>query len=99
MCQAWRFKQAAGIKRPRFFEAGSITSVPTGYTLLMEQPRTSARVSLTALLGTPVTDRQGQLRGKLKDVAVATGPDAGKVAGLVLKTRTGDFIVPSQEVM
>ena len=65
----------------------------------MQQPRTSARVSLTALLGTPVTDSSGHLRGKLKDIAVATGPDAGKVAGLVLKTRTGLFIVPSQEVM
>ena len=63
------------------------------------QPRTSARVSLTALLGTPVTNAQGHLRGKLKDIAVATGPDAGKVAGLVLKTRAGLFIVPSQEVM
>lgn len=63
------------------------------------QPRTTARVSLTALLGTPVTDAQGHLRGKLKDIAVATGPDAGKVAGLVLKTRTGLFIVPSQDVM
>jgi len=63
------------------------------------QPRTSARVSLTALLGTPVTDSKGHLRGKLKDIAVATGPDAGKVAGLVLKTRAGLFIVPSQEVM
>jgi len=63
------------------------------------QPRTSARVSLTALLGTPVTDAQGHLRGRLKDIAVATGPDAGKVAGLVLKTRTGLSIVPSQEIM
>jgi sporulation protein YlmC with PRC-barrel domain len=63
------------------------------------QPRTLARVSLTALLGTPVTDAQGHLRGKLKDIAVATGPDAGKVAGLVLKTRTGLCIVPSQDVM
>jgi sporulation protein YlmC with PRC-barrel domain len=63
------------------------------------QPRTTARVSLTALLGTPVTDSQGHLRGRLKDIAVATGPDAGKVAGLVLKTRAGLFIVPSQEVM
>ena len=63
------------------------------------QPRTTARVSLTALLGTPVTDAQGHLRGRLKDIAVATGPDAGKVAGLVLKTRSGLFIVPSQEVM
>ena len=63
------------------------------------QPRTTARVSLTALLGTPVTDAQGQLRGKLKDVAVGTGPDAGRVAGLVLKTRAGLCIVPSEDVM
>lgn len=71
----------------------------TGYTLLMHAPRSSARVSLTALLGTPVTDAQGHLRGRLKDIAVATGPDAGKVAGLVLKTRAGLSLVPSQEVM
>jgi len=63
------------------------------------QPRTSARVSLTALLGTPVTDPKGHLRGRLKDIAVATGPDAGKVAGLVLKTRAGLALVPAEEVM
>ncbi len=62
-------------------------------------PRATTRVSLTALLGTPVTDAQGHLRGRLKDVAVDTGPNAGKVAGLVLKTRAGLFIVPSQDVM
>jgi len=65
----------------------------------MQQHRTTTRVSLTALLGTPVTDAQGQIRGRIKDVAVATGPDAGRVAGLVLKTRSGLFIVPSHEVM
>ena len=63
------------------------------------QPRTTARVSLTALLGTPVTDAQGHLRGRLKDIAVATGPEAGRVAGLVLKTRAGLCIVPSEDVM
>jgi len=63
------------------------------------ESRATSRVSLTALLGTPVTDAQGHLRGRLKDIAVATGPDAGKVAGLVLKTKTGLSIVPSQEVM
>jgi sporulation protein YlmC with PRC-barrel domain/CBS domain-containing protein len=62
-------------------------------------PRVTSRVSLTTLLGTPVTDAQGHLRGKLKDIAVATGPDAGKVAGLVLKTRSGLCLVPSHEVM
>jgi magnesium transporter len=70
----------------------------TVYTLIM-QLRATTRVSLTALLGTPVTDAQGTLRGKLKDIAVATGADAGRVAGLVLKTRSGLAIVPSQEVM
>ncbi|MDR3793834.1 MAG: CBS domain-containing protein [Terracidiphilus sp.] len=63
------------------------------------QTRATARVSLTALLGTPVTDAEGHLRGRLKDIAVATGPDAGKVAGLVLKTRAGLSLVPSQDVM
>ncbi len=63
------------------------------------EPRAPNRVSLTALLGTPVTDAQGQLRGKLKDIAVATGAEAGKVAGLVLKTKTGLALVPSQEVL
>jgi sporulation protein YlmC with PRC-barrel domain len=63
------------------------------------EPRTTIRVSLTAILGMPVTDAQGHLCGKLKDIAVTTGPEGGKVAGLVLKTRTGLSLVPSQEVM
>jgi sporulation protein YlmC with PRC-barrel domain len=62
------------------------------------QQRATTRVSLTALLGTPVTDSQGNVRGKLKDIAVATGPEAGAVAGLVLKTRSGLMLVPSHEV-
>jgi magnesium transporter len=63
------------------------------------RPRTTSRVSLTAILGTPVTDAQGNVRGRLKDVAVATGAEAGRVAGLVLKTRQGLQIVPSNQVM
>jgi magnesium transporter len=51
--------------------------------------------TLTAMLGTPVTDAQGQLRGRVKDLAVATGADAGKVAGLMLKTRKGERLVPA----
>jgi sporulation protein YlmC with PRC-barrel domain len=61
--------------------------------------RASGRVSLTAILGTPVTDASGRVRGRLKDIAVATGPEAGKVAGLVLKSRAGLSIVASQDVM
>ena len=63
------------------------------------QVRTSGRISLTALLGTPLTDAQGQLRGKLKDVAVGTGSDGGKVAGLIFKSRDGLSVVPANEVL
>src|SRR5271170_1942857 len=55
--------------------------------------------SLTLLLGTPVTEPQGSLFGRLKDIAVATGADAGKIAGLVLKTKKGLELVPATEVM
>jgi magnesium transporter len=48
-----------------------------------------ARTTLTMLLGTPVMDASGKLCGKVKDVAVATGAEAGKVAGLVLRNRGG----------
>jgi magnesium transporter len=54
------------------------------------------------MLGTPVADSQGRLRGRVNDVAVATGADArkdaGKVAGLVVKTRSGQEIVAATEV-
>jgi sporulation protein YlmC with PRC-barrel domain/CBS domain-containing protein len=58
----------------------------------------SALHSLTAILGTPVTSVRGRMRGRLRDVAVGTGEDAGRVAGLVVKTRKGMEIVPSKDV-
>jgi magnesium transporter len=55
--------------------------------------------SLTLLLGTLITDRQGRVQGRLKDVAVATGPAAGNVAGLLLKTRDGIRLVAVKDVL
>jgi len=54
--------------------------------------------SLTAILGTPITSVTGRVRGRLRDVAVGTGDEAGRVAGLVLKTRKGVEIVSSKQV-
>ena len=59
----------------------------------------TTHASLTLLLGTPITDRQGRVQGRLKDVAVATGPSAGNVAGLVLKTREGARLVAVKDVL
>src|ERR1700722_10937348 len=57
-----------------------------------------ASLSLTKILGTPVTDVKGQVRGRVRDLAVGTGDDAGKVAGLVLKTRKGLELVAATSV-
>jgi len=59
----------------------------------------STHASLTLLLGTLITNQQGHVRGRLKDVAVATGPAAGKVAGLLLKTQDGVRLVAVKDVL
>jgi magnesium transporter len=53
----------------------------------------TVHASLTLLLGTLITDAQGRVQGRLSDVAVGTGPYAGNVAGLLLKTRDGARLV------
>lgn len=49
-------------------------------------------------MGTPVTDVHGKLRGRVTDLAVGTGSEAGKVVGLVLKSRRGRELVSATEV-
>ncbi|HZD49237.1 MAG TPA: CBS domain-containing protein [Silvibacterium sp.] len=61
-------------------------------------PEKQPNPSLTTILGTPVTDSNGRLRGRVRDLAVRTGTDAGKVAGLVLKTRRGLELVAATGV-
>jgi magnesium transporter len=45
--------------------------------------------SLTLLEGTPVVDAGGQMRGRVADVAVGTGQEAGRVLALVVKSARG----------
>lgn len=54
--------------------------------------------SLSLLLRTRVRDADGTAAGRLYDIAVATGADAGRVAGLVIKSRTGVGWVSATEV-
>jgi magnesium transporter len=57
-----------------------------------------AKPTLTMLLGTPITDPAGKMRGKVRDVAVATGGDAGKVVGLVVKDREGLKVIAARDL-
>jgi CBS domain-containing protein/sporulation protein YlmC with PRC-barrel domain len=54
--------------------------------------------SLSLLQGTPVVDGKNRVCGSLSDIAVGTGTEAGKVTGLVLKTKTGRRLVDVQHV-
>ena len=65
---------------------------------LRKMPEKQTTSTLTTLLGTPVTDVQGRVRGRVRDVAVGTGTEAGKVAGLVMKTRNGLELVAATDV-
>ena len=49
--------------------------------------------TLTTLLGLPVADSAGHLCGRVKDLAVGTGADAGRILSVVLKTRQGPRMV------
>lgn len=54
--------------------------------------------TLATMLGTPVADAAGRLCGRVKDLAVATGADAGRITSLVLKTRGGAKMVAATAV-
>jgi CBS domain-containing protein/sporulation protein YlmC with PRC-barrel domain len=55
--------------------------------------------SLSLLQGTPVMDQDNHACGNLSDIAVGTGTEAGKVTGLVLKTKSGRKLVDVQQLM
>lgn len=70
----------------------------TGTRDLYEMHEKQPMTTLTSLMGTPVTDVRGKLRGRVSDLAVGTGKEAGKVVGLVLKSRNGRELVAATEV-
>ncbi len=54
--------------------------------------------SLSLLEGAPVMDAHSAVCGSVADIAVGTGADAGKVTGLVLKTKAGRRLVDVQHI-
>jgi magnesium transporter len=51
-------------------------------------------VALTELLGRPVRDSAGAVAGRVREVAIAPQDDRSHVALLIVRTKTGDCIVP-----
>jgi magnesium transporter len=55
-------------------------------------------LALTDLLGTPVVDTAGQVCGRVREVALAPQENMVQVSLLIVKTRSGDRLLPLQAV-
>jgi magnesium transporter len=51
-------------------------------------------VSLTELLGRPVRDSAGAVGGRVREVAITPQEDRNRVSSVIVKTKSGDRIVP-----
>jgi sporulation protein YlmC with PRC-barrel domain len=55
-------------------------------------------LALTELLGSPVYDSTGKSSGRVREVALAPQEDRVRVSYLIVKTRTGDRLLPAQSI-
>jgi magnesium transporter len=67
-----------------------------GYTLSIL--KTMSSLALTELLGSPVFDTAGGQCGRVRGVALAPQEDRSRVAMLIVRTKTGDRLLPSAAI-
>ena len=53
-------------------------------------------IALSDLLGTSVLDSTGQVSGRVRDVVLSPRDDRIRVAGIIVKTRGGDLLLPAK---
>ncbi|MFB3916024.1 MAG: magnesium transporter MgtE N-terminal domain-containing protein [Terriglobales bacterium] len=58
-----------------------------------------AALALTELLGAPVFDSSGAVVGRVREVGLCPQDDRARVAALVVKTRTGDLLLPCDSIV
>jgi magnesium transporter len=51
-------------------------------------------MALTELLGAPVYDANGTACGRVREVAISPQDDLSRVSAVIVKTRSGDRLVP-----
>jgi len=55
-------------------------------------------IALTELLGAPVTEVSGVLCGRVREVALTPAEDRARVSSLIVRTKTGDRLLPFSSV-
>jgi magnesium transporter len=60
--------------------------------------RTVSAITLTELLGTPVFDSAGTRSGRVREFALSPQEDPARIAMMIVRTRSGDRVVPFSSV-
>jgi magnesium transporter len=55
-------------------------------------------IALTELLGTPVSEASGTLCGRVREVTLTPAEDRARVSGIVVRTKSGDRLLPLSQV-
>ena len=55
-------------------------------------------IALTELLGSPVLEASGAQCGRVREVALAPAEDRVHVSMLIVRTKTGDKVLPFAEI-
>ena len=90
-CGAWShaaIEMSSGYKRSEGTLIHLASARALGYSLGV------ATVSLSELLGSPVYDASGAASGRVREVALAPQEDRARVALLIVKTPTGNRVLP-----
>src|SRR5690349_2171542 len=61
--------------------------------------RAMAILALTELLGEPVFDLDGSRCGRIRELALAPQEDHARIAMIIVRTKTGDRLLPFSSVM
>jgi len=64
----------------------------------VEYSANMSELALTELLGAPVYDAAGLSSGRVREVALAPGEDRVRISLLIVKTRSGDRLLPLQAI-
>ncbi len=57
-----------------------------------------ATLSLSEIIGAPVTDSRGILSGRVREVLLSPQDDPARVTAFVVRNRQGDYLLPSSKV-
>src|SRR5260370_32161458 len=70
----------------------------TTFGILQSEQKMAGEIALSSILGAPVYDVSGALAGHVREVAISPQDDPTRISDLVVKTSSGDRLLPARFV-